>query len=80
MNMPHVIVKLYPGRSEEQKQKLTEAIAKDVVEIIKCPEMAVSVALEEVPPADWPEKVYRPDILEKKETLYRKPGYKNPFE
>ena len=78
--MPHVIVKLYPGRSEEQKQQLTEAIAKDVAEIIKCPEAAVSVAFEEVSQVDWPEKVYRPDILEKQETLYRKPGYKNPFE
>jgi len=80
MNMPHVIVKLYPGKSEEQKRKLTEAIAKDVVEIIQCPASAVSVALEEIPPVDWPEKVYRPDILGKQETLYRKPGYKNPFE
>jgi 4-oxalocrotonate tautomerase len=78
--MPHVIVKLYPGRSEEQKQRLTEEIAKDVVEIIKCPEMAVSVAFEEVPQADWPEKVYKPDILDKQATLYLKPGYKNPFE
>ena len=78
--MPHVIVKLYPGRSEEQKQRLTEAIAKNVVEIIKCPGAAVSVAFEEISQADWPEKVYKPDILEKKETLYLKPGYKNPFE
>lgn len=78
--MPHVIVKLYLGRSEEQKQRLTEAIAKDVVEIIKCPEAAVSVAFEEVLQADWPEKVYKPDILEKQNTLYLKPGYKNPFE
>ncbi len=77
--MPHVIVKLYPGRTEEQKRRLTEAVAKDVVEIIQCPETAVSVAIEEVPPAEWPEKVYRPDILEKQNTLYRKPGYKNPF-
>lgn len=78
--MPHVIVKLYPGRSEEQKQRLTEEIAKDVVEIIKCPETAVSVAFEEISQVDWPEKVYKPDILEKKDTLYLKPGYKNPFE
>jgi len=78
--MPHVIVKLYPGKSEEQKQWLTEEIAKDVAEIIKCPETAVSVAFEEVLQADWPEKVYKPDILEKQETLYLKPGYKNPFE
>lgn len=78
--MPHVIVKLYPGRSEELKQRLTEAIARDVVSIIQCPEAAVSVAFEEVPQAEWPEKVYRPDILEKEATLYLKPGYKNPFE
>lgn len=78
--MPHVIVKLYPGRSEEQKRRLTKAIAKDVVDVLQCPETAVSVAFEEVPPPDWPEKVYRPDILEKQSTLYLKPGYKNPCE
>ena len=30
--------------------------------------------------AEWPGKEYKPDILEKQQTLYRKPGYKNPFE
>ena len=30
--------------------------------------------------AEWPEKADRPDILEKQQTLYRKPGYKNSFE
>jgi 4-oxalocrotonate tautomerase len=78
--MPHVIVKLYPGRSEERKKRLAEAIARDVLEIIQCPASAISVAFEEVPPADWPEKVYRPDILEKQSAIYLKPGYKNPFE
>ncbi len=29
--MLHVIVKLYPGRSDEQKHQLAEEIAKDVV-------------------------------------------------
>ena len=57
--MPHVIVKLYPGRTEEQKQELTAAIVKDVMAIAKCPETAVSVAFEEFAPADWPEKVYK---------------------
>jgi 4-oxalocrotonate tautomerase len=38
----------------------------------------VSVAFEEVAPEDWPEEVYRPDILEKADTLYKGPGY-NPF-
>jgi 4-oxalocrotonate tautomerase len=77
--MPHVIVKLYPGRSEQQKKLLAEEIAKDVVTIAKCEEKSVSVAFEEIEPADWPESVYKPDILDNLDTLYKKPGY-NPFE
>ena len=76
--MPHVIVKLYPGRSEEQKQKLAEAIAKDIVTIAKCEDRSVSVAIEEIEKEAWAEKVYQPDILNKKDDLYKKPGY-NPF-
>ena len=30
--MPHVIVKLWPGKSEQQKIRLAEAIVKDVHE------------------------------------------------
>ena len=77
--MPHVIVKLYPGRSEQQKTQLAEEIVKDVVAIAKCEEKSVSVAFEEIRPEDWAEKVYRPDILENQQRLYKKPGY-NPFE
>jgi 4-oxalocrotonate tautomerase len=76
--MPHFIVKLYPGRTEDQKKQLTSAIIKDAMEILKCEEKSLSVAFEEVAPEDWPERVYKPDILDKKETLYREPGY-NPF-
>ena len=72
---PHVIVKLYPGRSEQQKIRLTEAIVKDVVSIIKCGEESVSVAIEEIKPEDWAEKVYKPDILNAPGKLYKKPGY-----
>jgi len=73
--MPHVIVKLYPGRSEQQKIRLAEQIVKDVVDIIKCDESSVSVAIEEIKPADWAAKVYRPDILNNPDKLYKKPGY-----
>jgi 4-oxalocrotonate tautomerase len=76
--MPHVIVKLYPGRSEQQKIRLAEAIVKDVVATVKCGEESVSVAIEEVKPEDWAEKVYKPDILNTPGKLYKKPGY-NPF-
>ena len=73
--MPHVIVKLWPGKSEKQKVRLAEAIAKDVMDVLGYGEESVSVAMEEVEPEDWAEKVYKPDIVNKPEQLYKKPGY-----
>ena len=71
--MPHVIVKLYPGRSEEQKTKLADEIVRDVVAIAKCQEKSVSVAFEEIEKEDWAKKVYKPDILNRKDSLYKEP-------
>ncbi|MCP4552768.1 MAG: 4-oxalocrotonate tautomerase [Bacteroidetes bacterium] len=76
--MPHIIVKLYPGRSEQQKVKLTKKIVKNVVEIAECKETSVSVVFEEIEPINWAEKVYKPDIVDCRGTLYKKPGY-DPF-
>jgi 4-oxalocrotonate tautomerase len=73
--MPHVIVKLWPGKSEQQKSRLAEAITKDVMEILHYGEESVSVALEEVKSRDWLDKVYTPDILNKWDKVYKKPGY-----
>ena len=77
--MPHVIIKLYPGRTDEQKTKLAGEIVKDIVAIAKCEAKSVSVAIEEVEPGNWDEKVYKPDILNNKGDLIIAPGY-NPFE
>jgi len=73
--MPHVIVKLWPGKSEEQKRRLADAISKDVMNILNYGEESVSVAIEEVSSKSWAEKVYKPDILDNLEKLYKKPGY-----
>lgn len=73
--MPHVIVKLWPGKSERQKRQLAEAITKDVMDILHYGEESVSVAMEEVKSRDWVEKVYKPDIKEKWDKLYKTPGY-----
>jgi 4-oxalocrotonate tautomerase len=77
--MPHVIVKLWPGKTEEQKRRLAEAITKDVMSVLNYGEESVSVALEEVKSQDWTAKVYKPDIKEKWDKLYKKPGY-DPLE
>ena len=73
--MPHVSVKLYPGRSEKEKAELAEAIVQDVMDIIGAGRSSISVAIEEISPQEWKEKVYEPEIIEKSEMLYIKPGY-----
>ena len=41
-------------------------------------EESVSVAFEEIQPVDWTEKVYKSDIQNKWDKVYKKPGY-DPF-
>jgi 4-oxalocrotonate tautomerase len=76
--MPHVIVKLYAGRSEQQKTRLADEITKAVMASLNYGEEAVSIAVEDISPSDWTDKVYKPDILGKPENIYKKPGY-NPL-
>jgi 4-oxalocrotonate tautomerase len=73
--MPHVIVKLWPGKSEQQKVRLAEAITKDVMDLFDYGEESVSVAMEEVPSQEWAKQVYQPDIQDQWAKLYKKPGY-----
>jgi len=73
--MPHVIVKLWPGKSEQQKSRLAEAITKSVMDILHYGDESVSVAMEEVRSKDWTEEVFKPDIQAKWNRLYKKPGY-----
>jgi 4-oxalocrotonate tautomerase len=73
--MPHVIVKLRPGKTEQQKKKLAEDITQAVVRNLRYGEESVSVGFEEISAEDWTERVYNPDILAKPETIYKKPGY-----
>jgi 4-oxalocrotonate tautomerase len=76
--MPHVIVKMYPGRSEQQKAELAAAIVKNITSITNVGDDAVSVAIEEVAPSDWGAKVYKPDITNCSGKLYKQPGYPPP--
>ena len=73
--MPHVIVKMYPGRSEEVKVRLAKAIVEDLKAIVQCADESVSVAIVDVPASRWTETVYEPDIVHCPGKLYKKPGY-----
>jgi 4-oxalocrotonate tautomerase len=76
--MPHILIKVVTGQTDEQKRRLTEAITRDVIDIFNTKDEAVTVAIEEVEKSDWTEKVYVPDIQNKWDTLYKRPGY-DPF-
>lgn len=73
--MPHIIVKVVPGKSDAQKSRLAEAITRGAIDIFNSKEESVTVAIEEVEKQDWMKKVYTPDIQNKWKTLYKKPGY-----
>lgn len=73
--MPHISVKMYPGRSEKEKAELAEAIAQDAMDVISVGRSSISVAIEDIPPQEWKEKVYDPEIIGKSDNLYIKPGY-----
>jgi 4-oxalocrotonate tautomerase len=76
--MPHIIVKMYPGRSQAQIERLAKEITRAVVANTGCAEKSVSIAVEEVAPEKWVDAVYVPDIRGGAGRLVKKPGY-DPF-
>jgi len=73
--MPHISVKMWPGRSEAQKQALTEKLVEAVKETLGGSEDYITVAIEEIDSSAWPKAVYKPEIVDKADKLYKKPGY-----
>lgn len=69
--MPHVKIKCFSGRTEEQKRKCAERIAEDVSELFGCDISSVSVAIEDVAQEDWKEKVWDKDIAADQDLLYK---------
>lgn len=52
MNMPVVIVNLWPGRDDNAKQRIAEGITK-VLEQENIPRDAIDVIINEVPKNNW---------------------------
>jgi len=76
--MPHIIIKMYPGRTEEKKRKMVDNIVETVGEALELEDSTISVAIEEVEKGKWADIVYKPDIIDKADSLYKKPGYVPP--
>lgn len=73
--MPHIVIKMMKGRTEPQKQALATAVAEAVSSTLGCGDDAVSVAIEDVAQDAWMDDVYGPDIQDRADTIYKRPGY-----
>lgn len=76
--MPHVILKIAAGKSQEEKTALAQALSDAVTTTLACDEKFVSVGIEDIEVSDWTEKVFVPEIAGKPELIFKKPGY-DPF-
>jgi len=74
--MPHIEVKCWPGRTEEQKSLLAQKIAEDVSEIFGSSMSSISVAIRDVPKEQWKQEVWDKDIAPNEALLYKQPGYR----
>ena len=73
--MPHVEIKCFSGRTEEQKKRCAEKVADDIAAILGCEISSVSVAIKDVDEKDWKEEVWDKNNITAKDYLYKKPGY-----
>lgn len=73
--MPHITVKMFPGRDDAIKQKLTDKIEQLFIEELGASSDSLSIGIEDIQPEDWTESVVKPDILDKKESITKMPGY-----
>jgi len=60
---------------EPGKFWIAEEVTKAVMATLSYGKESISVGIEDVEPKDWTQKVYKPDILSKLQTIYKKPGY-----
>ena len=74
--MPHFQIKMLEGKTEEQKQQLTQEIIKAAQSVIGFGDDSYSVTIEDFTYDEWKNKVYPEDIMGRKEILYKEPGYK----
>jgi 4-oxalocrotonate tautomerase len=74
--MPHVVVKMWAGKSEAQKAALAQALVEALKATVGSSDSSISIAIEDVEPEAWMKQVYQPEIAPRMDSLYKKPGYR----
>ncbi len=71
--MPHIVIKMLKGRTDEQKKAAAEKLAAALTETIGCNPSHVSVSVEDFTPEEWQEQ-YQIEVVEN-QNLVLKPDY-----
>lgn len=71
--MPHITIQMYPGRDDETKKRLAEAVLETASKELKCEKEHFSVIVVDVPQEEWKGKVY--DKVRADKNTIIQPGY-----
>ncbi|HAK68570.1 MAG TPA: 4-oxalocrotonate tautomerase family enzyme [Treponema sp.] len=71
--MPHITIQMYPGRDDQTKKKLAEAVLETAARELKREKEHFSVSIVDVPQDEWKEKVY--DKVRSSSDTIIQPGY-----
>jgi len=74
--MPHIKINLLEGKTEAQKQELTDEIIKVAKKVLDYGDDAFSVAIQDYTKEEWKDDVYPNQIIDEEKKLFKKPGYK----
>ncbi len=55
--MPHIDISMFSGRDDETKKRVAEAIVETMMKELGCQRSHLSVAIHDVDPADWNDKI-----------------------
>lgn len=73
--MPHITIQMYPGRDDETKQKLAEAIVNTASKELQRGKEHFSVSIEDIPQEEWKERVYNNITDPENKNVFIRPGY-----
>jgi len=73
--MPHVNIKHFPVTlTQETQAELVAAVTQAVKRAFGCDEGVISISIEPVQKEAWNERVYAPEILNRKDLLAKAPN------
>lgn len=73
--MPYIAIKGYP-KDDETKKKVVERVNAAFLELWGCPQEAINISVEEIPPEEWGERIERGEIEAKADKMFIRAGKK----